>query len=214
MKHRFKLLGLAVALFCLSGSAFADAIGPDCGPGNCLGTVYMLQYNPVPESTTATTQTFDIILTLDTSATTAGPLIPAVAIKVAPSATGALDSAPAIVGGWTEIDGGLNASGCNGAGSGFVCAEANIFANAPTVPDGIYQWVFDVTVPTGTLLTGLNAAHVKALYGEIESTGAFKSNGITSADITLQKTPEPGTILLFGSGLLGLGAKLRRRRKA
>lgn len=214
MKRFLVLVTLLFSLGLITAPAFADAIG---GPGNvncpgndCFGTLYLLQFNAVPDSTTATTQTFDIILTLDTSSTSVvGPLLPAVAVKVASTGTGVLESAPAIVGGWTEVDGGLNANGCSGSGSGFVCTQANTFANAPTVPNGTYVWVFDVTIPTGTLFTGATQASVKALYGAIGNNG-FQNNGITSEDITLQPVPEPGTLALFGTGLLSLAAMVRR----
>ena len=215
---RFLVLFTLLLSLGLAGSVYADSIG---GPGNincplndCFGTLYTLQFDPTPDSSTVTTQTFEITLTLDTSSTSGvGPLLPAVAIKVASTATGVLESAPAITGGWTETDGGLNAAGCDGSGSGFLCAHANVFANAPAAPDGTYVWVWDVTVPTGTLFTGPTEASVKALYGATAK-GSFKNNGITSEDITLQTSvPEPRTLELFGTGLLSLAVLVRRRLK-
>ncbi len=213
MKHRMQWLGFLVAVgVAIMGAAPAALADSLSGCGDCFGTVYTLQYITTPDSSTATTQTFDIILTLDTSATSgAGPNLAAVAAKVASASnfvTGALETAPAA--GWTEMDGGLGSSGCTGVIDGFVCAEN--LTTPLTVPDGTYVWVFDVTVLTGTLLTGAGQASVKALYED----ASFKHNGITSDDITLQVAPipEPATLLLFGSGLIGLGAKLRRRRRA
>jgi len=37
--------------------------------------------------------------------------------------------------------------------------------------------------------------------------------GFVQDQFVYQPTPEPGTLLLVGAGLLGLGAKFRRRKK-
>jgi len=218
VKHGMRWLGsavaLAIALMAGAPAGFADSIG---GPGNincpgndCFGTLYTLEYVTTPDSTTPTTQTFDIILILDTSSTTGvGPNLAALSFKVANSDTGVLESAPAS--GWIEMGGGLDANGCDGHGAGFVCDE-NLITPLKVPHVGTYTWVDDVTVPTGTLSTGADGASIKALY----ENASGKHNGITSEDITLQPltspVPEPATVLFFGTGLAALGTKLCRRK--
>jgi hypothetical protein len=128
-----------------------------------------------------------------------------VALKVSPSfVSAALVTAPGGAGLWVQMYGGLNAAGCSGSGSGYDCVRVALIADAPPVPAGVYTWVFDIEVPTGTLFTGDLEASVKARYGN----GAMlKVGDLVSEGITLS-VPEPSLALLCAAGLLG---PLRRR---
>ncbi|HSU32174.1 MAG TPA: PEP-CTERM sorting domain-containing protein, partial [Bryobacteraceae bacterium] len=76
------------------------------------------------------------------------------------------------------------------------------------------NFVYDVTVDSGTLFTGLNAASVKALY--VDSNGN-KVGALMSEDITLQTvtaTPEPASLGMAGLALVGfalISGRLRKR---
>src|SRR5258708_3809196 len=201
------MLKAALGAFLLfSAIGYADPIGPNCG--SCFGVIYTLtDLGPGGGGTDELIQ-----LTLDTSGYNgAGTLLDAVSIKVASSATAVGTSVG--VTNWSTQLGGLNANGCDGSGSGFVCAQANTLGDALGVPHtGLYTFSFDVT-PGSALLTGNLAASVKALY--VDDKG--KQAGITSEGITLQSpVPEPSSVavsFLFAGLLLG-AARLKAARSA
>lgn len=197
---------LSLSCLCLLGlvaSAKADTIGPaNCG--SCLGSSYTLTY-----AATANPDIFDIFLNVDTSATTlsTSDLLNAVAPKVSSSFTNiAFVSGPF----GSVQDGGLAAGGCNGSGSGFFCSGGTGLA----IGSGhVYNWEWALTLASpGDLLIGSDEASIKASF----VTPSGGNAGLTSEDITLQpgttpSIPEPSTLMLLGTGALGLAGVIKRR---
>jgi hypothetical protein len=201
------LLGCGFALALAASTASATPIGPSCG--TCQGSIYELTYDPIPIATTATTETWRITYTIDTSGYSGtGVYINTVALKVSSSFVDAtLVTAPGGVPLWNEMSGGLNAAGCSGSGSGYDCVAFHAAITlAPSVPGGTYAWVFDIEIANGGLFTGTDQASVKARY--VTSTG-FKAGALVSENVTLS-APEPSTALLLAGPLL-LGWRRRSR---
>lgn len=155
----------------------------------------------------------DIVLTLDTSGYTGpGDFLHAISLKaVEPIELGDITEValPGGTGDWDTVLGQLNNSGSIGSGSGWFSSLYNVDVTGLGVPDGPYVFQYQIDLTAGSTTSSvLSDPPFKALY--VYTTGE-KANGLTS--ITLAPVPEPGTLLLIGSGLVGMGSAARRRHR-
>ncbi len=204
-----KLLLSGALLFMGSTAAVAEPIGPDCG--TCQGSIYELTYSSLGGDL------YEVNLNIDTSDYTGtGAYIDTVAYKISSSVDSAtLNSFPD--GPWDVFtNSGLNANGCSGGGSGFVCAQSD---NSGGAVNGTLAWNFTTDIG-GELFTAPFEASIKARY--VNADGE-KVGDLVSEMITLQPAngngnggptpvPEPGALGLLGAGLLGLVWQRRKRR--
>jgi hypothetical protein len=103
----------------------------------------------------------------------------------------------------------------NGSGSAFVIASAT---NSTVIGEFKGSTSFADSVGTfhGIIYLGSSAPNT-ASGPEVIAQGSVETFGFaTGGSITIDTSaiPEPASLTLFGTGLMGLGALLRRRRKA
>ena len=159
-------------------------IGPTCG--TCSGSIYTLTFSTIGNE-------FRYHIYGDTSGYNGGgTLLDDVGFKIssADPTSVSLVKAPNS-GDWTTFSGGINAGGCDGSESKFICTAANSLSSAASVPDGTYAWVFDIT--TTGLFTGTNESSNKARYSD--SSG----NKVSASPFNPRHPPFPNRVLYFCS---------------
>ncbi len=217
-----RLLGgfLFLLILAFAGEARATTIVPNCGTCGSHNTAWDL--------TLALLSDPQNIYQLTVTATYGSPRdfiwVNAIAFKVdaftnsyegnpSVSVTGPIEAL-----GWTIAPGGINADGCSGSGNGYFCANSNLLGATPLFGGNTDTWTFlldvDNSLPNFASGTGSFKAHFTTLLGE--KVGSLVSEGVTfgTPNNPPATTPEPATLLLFGTGLAAAATVMRRRRKS
>jgi PEP-CTERM motif len=204
------LLSAAVLVLALGSMAKADSIGTltlsDCGSGQsgCPAATYYFDIG---------TTSAMLTITITGAVNSNNDYIEGVDLGFSPS--GNINSGPTLVSSpngdtslWKTDTDSLSNGGCGTNSGAFICSSALSTYNSGNglliAQNGVYTWTWNYTLSNNTLIDGVGDVHVGANYNPhngwiVSETGATPS------------VPEPGSLALFGTGLLGLAGFMRRK---
>src|SRR5262245_50938389 len=201
------LLVTSIALF--ATEAQATTILPNCGTCGNSNTTWDL--------TLALLDDAQNIYRLTATATYGNPVdfvfVNSIAFKI-DAFDNNYDATPTVTGpaesGWAILPGGIAADGCSGSGNGFFCANPTGSGAAHGV-GGTDVWTFLLDVNNSLPNLGTSAGSFKAYFTDAAGykAGALLSEAVTfgtpPADVS---TPEPATLILFGTGLAAIATAI------